>query len=90
MAKRGEGQRGRKCKWPMCQPEAEMGDVLLPFPLWGEVGFPCASHHGIVSLPMLEGKLAFGPHLFMYLTKMYLALTVCCFKYTSKHFTNIN
>lgn len=43
-----------------------------------------------VSLAMLEGELVFRPHLFRCLTDTYIALTVCCFKHTSKHFTNIS
>lgn len=46
--------------------------------------------NGNVSLALLEGKLAFTWHLSMCLMHIHLALTVCCFKHTSKHFTNIH
>lgn len=53
-------------------------------------GYMCASQQWECSLAMLQGKLVLRPRLFMCLTNMYIALTVCCLKHPFKHFANIS
>ena len=72
----------------MCQPEADLGSVLLRVPLWGEMGFPYASHHEFS--PSNGGKPSlWATFIYVLFSRDVYSSYYALLKYTSKHFTNI-